>query len=87
VNGATCGRHALVLQICKLRRLAGIFLEDIFVQPQHRGKGIGKLFFVHLAHRAVAIGATHIDWTVLDWNKPSIEFYERLGAASSRRAG
>ncbi len=59
----------------------GIFLEDIFVQPQQRGKGIGKLFFAHLARRALAIGATHIDWVVLDWNKSSIEFYERLGAA------
>ncbi len=58
----------------------GIFLDDIFVQPRHRGKGIGKLFFAHLARRAHAIGATHIDWFVLDWNKPSIEFYERLGA-------
>ena len=59
----------------------GIFLDDIFVQPKHRGKGIGKLFFAHLARRAVTTGSTRIDWAVLDWNKPSIAFYEGLGAA------
>jgi GNAT superfamily N-acetyltransferase len=62
----------------------GIFLEDIFVQPNYRGKGIGKLLLAHLSRRAVTGGITHIDWFVLDWNKPSIEFYERLGAEQSK---
>jgi len=58
----------------------GIFLEDIFVRPEFRGKGLGKAFFRHLAARAKKEGATHIQWHVLDWNTPSIAFYEGLGA-------
>jgi GNAT superfamily N-acetyltransferase len=58
----------------------GIFLEDIFVRPAFRGKGLGKAFFVHLAARAKREGATHIQWHVLDWNAPAIAFYEGLGA-------
>jgi GNAT superfamily N-acetyltransferase len=62
----------------------GIFLEDIFVKPEHRGKGIGKKLFAYLARRASEHGNGHIDWFVLDWNKPSIDFYENLGAELSR---
>ncbi len=58
----------------------GIFLEDIFVRPDFRGKGFGKAFFAHLAKRAAQEGAAHIQWLVLDWNAPSIAFYEGLGA-------
>ena len=58
----------------------GIFLEDIYVRERYRGKGYGKAFFAHLAKRAVAEKATFIEWAVLDWNKPSIAFYESLGA-------
>ncbi|HTW35234.1 MAG TPA: GNAT family N-acetyltransferase [Rhizomicrobium sp.] len=62
----------------------GIFLEDIFVRPAFRGKGLGKAFFVHLAARAKKEGATHIQWHVLDWNAPSIAFYEGLGATHDK---
>jgi len=58
----------------------GLFLEDIFVRPAFRGKGLGKALLAHLAARAVKEGATHIQWHVLDWNAPSIAFYEGLGA-------
>ena len=58
----------------------GIHLEDIFVQPAHRGKGAGLALLSHLAARALGEGATFINWFVLDWNKPSIDFYESLGA-------
>ena len=58
----------------------GIFLEDIFVRPEFRGQGFGKAFFAHLAKRAEKEGAAHIQWLVLDWNAPSIAFYEGLGA-------
>jgi GNAT superfamily N-acetyltransferase len=58
----------------------GIFLEDIFVRPEFRGQGFGKAFFAHLAKRAAKEGAAHIQWLVLDWNAPSIAFYEGLGA-------
>ena len=58
----------------------GIYLEDIFVEPQHRGLGIGEAFFRHLAARAVAEGCTRVEWQVLDWNEPAIRFYRKIGA-------
>ncbi|MBI3678405.1 MAG: GNAT family N-acetyltransferase [Proteobacteria bacterium] len=58
----------------------GIYLEDLFVRPQFRGKGYGKKLLAHLTKRAVAAKASRVEWSVLDWNKPSIEFYELLGA-------
>jgi GNAT superfamily N-acetyltransferase len=58
----------------------GVYLEDLFVRPQHRGKGYGKNLLAHLARGAVAAAASRIEWSVLTWNRPSIEFYEQLGA-------
>lgn len=58
----------------------GIYLEDIFVRPAHRGKGIGKALLRHLAGRCVAEGWTRLEWAVLDWNAPSIAFYKSQGA-------
>ncbi len=58
----------------------GIYLEDIFVEPGHRGGGIGKAVFRYLAARAVAEGCTRLNWQVLNWNAPSIAFYRSLGA-------
>ena len=59
---------------------AGIYLEDLFVEPEHRGKGIGKALLVRLAKIAVERGYGRLQWDVLDWNTPSIEFYRSLGA-------
>ena len=59
---------------------SGIFLEDLFVRPTQRGKGIGKALLVHLAKACVANGWSRLQWSVLDWNAPSIEFYKSLGA-------
>jgi len=58
----------------------GIYLEDLFVKPEHRGKGHGKALLVELAHLAVERGCGRMEWSVLDWNKPSIDFYRALGA-------
>jgi GNAT superfamily N-acetyltransferase len=58
----------------------GIYLEDLFVEPAHRGKGIGKALLARLANIALERGYGRLDWSVLDWNAPSIEFYRRLGA-------
>ena len=55
----------------------GIWLEDLFVRPEHRGRGIGRAFLEHLFERA---GAGRVEWAVLDWNAPSLAFYESLGA-------
>ena len=58
----------------------GLYLEDLFVRPVFRGKGIGKALLVHLARLAQAQGCARYQWQVLDWNTPSIRFYEALGA-------
>jgi GNAT superfamily N-acetyltransferase len=58
----------------------GIYLEDLFVRPAHRGKGIGKALLAHLARECVANGWSRLQWSVLDWNTPSIAFYKSLGA-------
>ena len=57
-----------------------LFLEDLFVRPPFRGKGIGKSLLVYLARLAVNEGCGRFEWQVLDWNTPSIKFYESLGA-------
>jgi GNAT superfamily N-acetyltransferase len=59
----------------------GIYLEDLFVDPPHRGKGIGKALLIHLAKIAKERNCGRLEWAVLDWNKPSIDFYKGLGAA------
>ena len=58
---------------------SGIYLEDLFVRPAFRGRGIGKALMVHLARRCVAQDWARLQWSVLDWNTPSIEFYKSLG--------
>ncbi len=58
----------------------GIYLEDLYVKPELRGAGIGKKLLVHLARLAKERGGGRLEWWVLDWNAPSIGFYEKLGA-------
>ena len=58
----------------------GIYLEDLFVMPEVRGKGIGKIMLSFLAGLAVERGCARLEWSCLDWNEPSIEFYKKQGA-------
>ncbi len=58
----------------------GLYLEDLFVRPAFRGRGIGKALLIHLAQIAVRENCGRFVWAVLDWNQPSIDFYESLGA-------
>lgn len=58
----------------------GIYLEDLFVRPEHRGQGYGKALLVALARLARERGCARLEWAVLDWNEPSIRFYRALGA-------
>ena len=60
--------------------LHGIYLEDLFVRPAMRGKGLGKALLAGLARRCAAEGLGRMQWSVLDWNIPSIDFYKSLGA-------
>ena len=57
----------------------GLYLEDVFVEPEHRGAGIGKAILGHLAGLAAERRCGRFEWRVLDWNEPSIRFYESLG--------
>ena len=59
---------------------AGIYLEDLFVLPEHRGKGYGKALLARLAQLAEARRCGRLEWSCLDWNRPSIDFYLSLGA-------
>ena len=58
----------------------GIYLEDLFVKPEMRGKGFGKALLAHLSTLALERGCGRIEWSCLDWNEPSIQFYKQLGA-------
>jgi GNAT superfamily N-acetyltransferase len=58
----------------------GIYLEDLFVLPEYRGLGIGKALLLGVGKVAVERGCGRFEWSVLDWNAPSIEFYQRMGA-------
>jgi GNAT superfamily N-acetyltransferase len=60
--------------------LPGIYLEDLFVVPEHRGRGVGRALLEELARIAVQRGCGRLEWSVLDWNRDAIKFYERLGA-------
>jgi len=61
-----------------------LYLEDLFVRPALRGRGVGKALLVHLARLARRRGCARYQWQVLDWNRPAIEFYEALGARTTR---
>ena len=58
----------------------GLYLEDLYVDPAHRGQGLGKLALKHLAQLAVELDCGRFEWSVLDWNRNAIDFYEYLGA-------
>ena len=58
----------------------GLYLEDLYVQPAHRGSGLGKALLSHLGALAVERGCGRFEWSVLDWNERAIGFYERMGA-------
>jgi len=60
----------------------GIYLEDLFVRPEARGKGVGEQLLAHLARLALERGCARLDWAVLDWNEPAIGFYRSLGAVA-----
>jgi len=80
VNDAAVGFALFFHNFSTFLGRRGLFLEDLYVQPQARGLGIGKALLRHLAGLAVARGCGRMDWNVLDWNAPAIGFYEKLGA-------
>jgi len=79
-DGQPAGYALYFYNYSTFRGRPGLFLEDLFVRPQFRKKGIGKALLIHLAKIAVEKRCARFEWQVLDWNTPSIEFYKSLGA-------
>ncbi len=79
-DGAPCGFALYFYTFSTFRGRHGIYLEDLFVRESHRGKGIGKALLARLASIARSQDCARLEWQVLDWNAPSIAFYESLGA-------
>ena len=79
-NGEPAGFSTWFLNYSTFRGNHGIFIEDLFVRPAYRGRGIGKALMARLAHRCAKEGYGRCEWAVLDWNSPSIAFYKSIGA-------
>lgn len=79
-NGEPVGFAVWFLNFSTFSGRYGIYLEDLYVRPSHRGKGLGKALLVYLAKECVDNGWPRLQWAVLDWNAPSIAFYKSLGA-------
>jgi diamine N-acetyltransferase len=79
-NGEPAGFAVWFVNFSTFAGRFGIYLEDLFVRPQHRRNGIGKALLAYLAKECVENGWVRLQWAVLDWNAPSIEFYKTLGA-------
>lgn len=79
-NGEPAGFQVWLVNFSTFSGRHGIYLEDLFVRPGLRGKGIGTALLAHLARHCVENGWSRLQWSVLDWNASSIEFYKSLGA-------
>lgn len=79
-DGEVVGFALYFLSFSTWEGVHGIYLEDLYVRPERRGSGLGAALLSSLAAIAVAQGYARVEWSVLDWNTPSIEFYRRLGA-------
>ena len=79
-NGEPAGFAVWFLNFSTFRGRHGIYVEDLFVRPAFRKRGIGKALMARLARRCVDEGWARFEWAVLDWNAPSIEFYRSIGA-------
>ena len=79
-DGEAVGFALWFLNFSTFRGKHGLYLEDLFVRPALRGKGIGKALMQQLARHCLDKDLARFEWTVLEWNKPSIEFYRSIGA-------
>jgi len=80
VDGAPQGFALFFHNFSTFEGKPGIYLEDLFVQPEARGSGLGKALLAELAALALARDCARLEWSVLDWNAPAIGFYKKLGA-------
>ena len=81
LDGAAVGFALFFHNFSTFLGRSGIYLEDLYVLPEHRGKGCGKAILRELANIAVERGCGRLEWSCLDWNRPSIDFYLSLGAS------
>ena len=79
-DGAAAGFALYFFNYSTFLARPGLYLEDLFVKPEFRGRGLGRALLLHLAKLANQRGCGRMEWTVLDWNQPAIDFYESLGA-------
>ncbi|HET9872978.1 MAG TPA: GNAT family N-acetyltransferase [Propionibacteriaceae bacterium] len=79
-SGEVAGFALYFLNFSTWEGVHGIYLEDLYVSPEHRGTGLGKALLQSLAALAVSRGYARFEWSVLDWNQPSIDFYLAMGA-------
>lgn len=80
VDGEAVGFALFFTTFSTFRGRPGLYLEDLFVRPEHRGLGVGKALLASVAKRAVERGCARLEWSVLDWNDPAIAFYVAAGA-------
>lgn len=86
VRGAVVGcalwflNYSTVPELLDLKSSHGIYLEDLYVQPGYRGRGLGRALLAALAAESCERGFGRLEWSVLDWNQPAIDFYEKVGA-------
>ncbi|PSB24782.1 GNAT family N-acetyltransferase [Stenomitos frigidus] len=80
VDGQAAGFALFFYNYSTFLTKPGIYLEDLFVLPEYRQRGIGKALLTYLAQRAIAENCGRLEWSVLDWNAPAIAFYEKMGA-------
>ena len=80
IDGAPQGFALFFHNFSTFEGRPGIYLEDLFVRPEARGSGLGKALLAHLAQLCSTRDCARLEWSVLDWNAPSIGFYQRLGA-------
>jgi GNAT superfamily N-acetyltransferase len=80
IDGAPRGFALFFHNFSTFEGKPGIYLEDLFVEPDVRGSGLGKALLARLAQLAMERGCARLEWSVLDWNEPSIAFYKALGA-------
>jgi len=83
-DGVAVGMALFFQSYSTWKGVPGIYLEDLYVQPEHRGHGYGGALLAELAALAVDRGFARVDWQVLDWNTPSIDFYASVGAEIKR---
>lgn len=80
LNGEVAGYCIYFKNFSTFRGVPGIYVEDVYIQPDKRRFGLGKKVFIHLAKMVKAMGGARLEFAVLDWNRPALDFYHALGA-------